>query len=404
MTAVLLVALPTAALGLPSSTAEAGVYMVDGPVVNDIVLVGGNAWIGGEFSRVENGSGSAVASASGLAVFDAAGHLVSALHDGLPTFAGSSPVVYDLSLGSNGILYVAGKFNYSVGGTSFRNLIGINPLNGKIAATFNAEPLKSVLATSGYVYGGGTRLWRFALGGGAAGGSWHAMVGYVNDSLRGHEISPAFREIELASAGTLIVVGQFDWIDGRDAAHEKKVAVLVNASTGQPQLGSGSWALHCGCATQSGAAFGLAVEMAGDVAYVAAGGNDWLGAFRISNGSLIWLTDVNGSAQDVAILDGSSLIVGGHWTSIEVNGAGDQSAGECPPRNAASQSPCWLQPRLAAVSRSTGLAETSWTPNVCCMYRGIWATTVVGSTVHVGGEFTRLDGESGPEHFYGRFS
>jgi hypothetical protein len=28
---------------------------------------------------------------------------------------------------------------------------------------------------------------------------------------------------------------------------------------------------------------------------------------------------------------------------------------------------------------------------------------VDGTTIHIGGEFTRLDGESGPEHFYGRF-
>jgi hypothetical protein len=98
------------------------------------------------------------------------------------------------------------------------------------------------------------------------------------------------------------------------------------------------------------------------------------------------------------------VIVGGHWTYIERSGATDQNAGECPSRTASDPTPCWSQPRLAAVDRGTGLPITSWTPRVCCLYRGVWATDVQGSTLHVGGEFRQLDSESGPERFYGRFS
>jgi hypothetical protein len=405
--AALLLALTAApAWALPSSVADEGVYMVDGPVVHDVVVHPGtgNAWIGGRFSAVLNQSGSEVASASNLTVFDPAGKLATSLHDGLPNLAGSGATVFDLSLGPNGVLYVAGKFTYTQGGKSFKNLVGINPNTAAIVATYNVGALKSVLATADYVYAGGTKLFRMGLNGGKAGGEWHSITALADPNLRGHKMQPAFREIELASPDTLLVVGQFDWIDEKDTAHEKKVAVKVDVATGQPQLGPGSWGVQCTCARQSSAAFGLAVDVAGDVAYIAAGGNDWVGAFGLSTGARIWQTDTNGSAQDVAIFDGSTLIVGGHWTYIEDDGPDDESGNECPARNVEDPTPCWAQARLAAISRVDGMPDTSWTPQPCCLYRGVWAIAVEGARVHIGGEFTKLDSAPGPERYYGRFS
>ncbi|GIU97210.1 MAG: hypothetical protein KatS3mg013_1013 [Actinomycetota bacterium] len=389
-----------------SSTADNGVFMVDGPVVNDVVVVGGNAWIGGAFSEVQDQSGSRVAGARGLTVFGPTGQLVGSIHASLPELGGTSPTVFDLSLGPNGTLYAAGKFTYTVGGKTYKNLVGIDPATGGVVATYIANPLKSVLATSDYVYGGGRKLWRFKLGGGPASDGWHTMTAYVDGSLRGHTIQPAFREIELASATRLIVVGQFDWIDGTGTANQKKVAVMVNVATGQPDLGTGSWTLGCSCARQESAAFGHAVDVdaTAGIAYVGAGGNDWLAAVRLSDGSVVWQTDTNGSVQDLAVYDAETLIVGGHWTYIELVGPNDQSGSECPSRTSSDPGTCWAQPRLAALSRANGLPHTSWTPAPCCKYRGIWATTVEGARVHVGGEFTKLDTESGPERFYGRFS
>jgi hypothetical protein len=402
----LLITLATAtpAFALPSSVADNGVYMVNGPRVDDIVRVGANTWIGGNFSQVQNGSGANVASASGLTVFNSAGTLISSINSALPNLGGSNRDVYDLSLAPNGTLYAAGTFTYSVGGKTYGNLIGIDPSSGSVVAKYSAPALKSVLATSSYVYAGGSKLQRYPLSGGGVTGGWHTMTAFIDDSLRPHSNSPSFREIDVASATQLIVVGQFDSIDGTDASHQKKVAVMVSTATGQPDLGTGSWTLHCGCASQSGQSFGLAVEVAGGVAYIAAGGNDWVGAVNISNGNLVWQTDTNGSAQDVALFGTSQVIVGGHFTSIELSGSGDQNGSECPERNSASQAPCLLQPRLAAISRTTGLADASWKPSVCCQYLGVWATMVDGSTVHVGGEFTRLDNDPGPEDYYGRFS
>jgi hypothetical protein len=395
---------PSAALAaVPSNTADAGVYMVSGPVVNDVVIHSGNAWIGGEFSQVENQNGSAVASASGLTVFGPSGTLLGPIHGNLPNFGGNE-TIFDLSLGPNGILYAAGSFSYTQGGKTFKNLVGINPVTGGIAAAFNASGLKSVLATSDGVYGGGKRLWRFGLNGGSSQGSFHSMTAIINPDLRGHAVTAAFREIVEVGDNTLIVVGAFDWIDAQTESNKKKVAVKVNATTGQPDLGSGSWSLDCNCVNWVGASFGLAIDVDGGIAYIAAGGNDWAGAFRVSDGGRVWQTDSNGSVQDIAVADAATVIVGGHWTYIEDDGAGDPAAGECPPRNASNPDPCWVQPRLAALDRQNGLADKSWTPSPCCRYRGVWATTIQGSIVHIGGEFTRLDGESGPEHFYGRFS
>lgn len=400
---ILIVALPTIASASPSSTADAGVYMVDGPVVHDVVVHAGRSWIGGRFSEVENQNGSPVANASGLTVFGADGTLIGSVHANLPRLGGTRPTVWDLSLGPDGILYVAGKFTYSHGGNTYKNLVGINPSTGEVVAAYRAANLKAVLATSDYVYAGGRTLRRYRLGGGNAGDGWHVMKAYIDPSLRGHKTTPTFREIEQISDSTLLVVGQFDWIDGQDAAHQKKVAVKVNAANGQPSLGAGSWSLQCECVRQAGASFGLAAEIAGDIAYIAAGGSDWIGAFRVSDGSRLWVTDVNGSAQDLTVYDGTSLIVGGHWTYLEDDGPGDQSAGECPSRKVSNPDPCWAQPRLARIGRSDGMPDKGWTPRPCCRYRGVWATVVDGTTIHIGGEFTRLDGESEPEHFYGRF-
>jgi hypothetical protein len=403
--ALCLVALwTTPASAFPGNVADSGVYMVDGPRVDDIVQVGSNTWIGGDFDRVLDASGSPTATADGLTVFDASGHLIRSLNDALPSLGGSGRDIYDLSLGPNGVLYAAGSFTYSQGGKSYKNLIGINPSNGAIVSTYNADKLKAVLATSSGVYAGGRKLWKFPLGGGGPAGGWHAITTYIDSSLRSHDNNPAIRGIVEAGSGHLLVVGQFDWIDATDAAHEKKVAVMVDSSSGQPDLGSGSWSVRCSCASQSGQAFGLAAAVAGGIAYIAAGGNDWVAAVRVSDGVTVWQTDVNGSAQDVAVFDSSRLIVGGHYTSIEVSGGGDQNAGECPSRHASSQDPCLAQPRLAAVSLSSGLADTSWRPAVCCLYPGVWATMVHGTTVHVGGAFTRLDNDAGPENYYGSFS
>jgi hypothetical protein len=407
--ALVATALPASAL--PSETPDGGVYMVNGPRVDDVAQVGQNTWLGGAFTQIQNASGSNVDAVDGLAVLDADGVENTAIQHALPALNGSNVDVYDLSLSPSGMLYAAGTFSYSCGTKTCKNLIGIDPTTGAVVGRYIAPALRAVVATGDFVYAGGRKLQRYPLlsvTAAKADGTWHQLTTYIDGSLRPHTTNPQIRAIDVADASRLIVVGQFDWIDGTDAAHEKKVAVMVDTATGTPDIaanGGPNWTVNCDCARQTSSAFGLAVDVDAGVAYIGAGGNDWAGAFTISNGSKLWQTDANGSVQDLTVYDESRVILGGHFTSVEITGATDDGGSECPARTAADQAPCMPQPRLAAVIRTgtdAGLADQSWHPVVCCLYRGVWATTVAGTTLHVGGEFTKLGDDK--HNFYGRFS
>jgi hypothetical protein len=396
-------ALPASAL--PSATPDSGVYMVNGPRVDDIAQVGADTWLGGAFTQIQNASGTNLHAVDGLAVLDASGAEDANIKP--PTLNGSNVDVYDLSLGPNGTLYAAGTFSYPCGnGKTCKNLVGINPATGTIAATYIAPGLRAVLATADGVFAGGRKLQRYALTGTAVKPdpetTWHQLTTYIDSSIRGHTTNPQIRAIDVADGSRLLVVGQFDWIDAMDVDHQKKVAVMVDKTTGNPDLGPTSWTVNCDCAREESSAFGLAVDVEGSVAYIGAGGNDWAGAFNISDGSKLWQTDANGSVQDIAFYDTSNVILGGHFTSVEIAGSTDESGSECPSRNLQDQSPCTLQPRLAAVDTQNGLANQNWHPTVCCLYRGVWATTVVGTTLHIGGEFTTVGGTK--HDYYARFS
>jgi len=401
--ALVMTALPASAL--PSPTPDTGVYMVNGPRVDDIAQVGTDTWLGGAFTQIQNANGANLHAVDGLAVLDASGAESTTVQP--PTLNGSKVDVYDLSLGQNGVLYAAGTFSYPCGSKTCKNLIGINPATGSVAASYIAPGLRAVLATSDGVFAGGRKFQKYPLTGTAAKPviGWHQLTTYIDGTLRGHTTNPQIRAIDETGDGRLIVVGQFDWIDATDAAHEKKVAVMVDPATGTPDLaanGGPIWTINCDCARQSSSAFGLGVDVDSGVAYIGAGGNDWAGAFSISDGSMLWQTDANGSVQDIAVYDASHVILGGHYTSVEISGPTDSGGAECPSRNLADQSPCMLQPRLAAVSRTNGLGDQNWRPTVCCLYRGVWATTVDGTTLHIGGEFTTVGGTK--HDYYARFS
>jgi hypothetical protein len=84
---------------------------------------------------------------------------------------------------------------------------------------------------------------------------------------------------------------------------------------------------------------------------------------------------------------------------------------------------CWHTPKLVALSATDGdpvidATGHPWNPGICCLYNGVWALLVGndGSTLHVGGEFTKVGGSwsgSGTawsltgattQKFYARFS
>jgi hypothetical protein len=376
---VWVVAAGSASAGVPSQQADA-TGMVD-ETAWSVAVAGGTVWVGGEFDRSLTSSGGSGAAAPGIAAFS--------LSSGAPLSMrmpplGSGPIVYDQSLGSNGILYLAGKFTYQFGGSTRKNLVAIDPSSGAIVRGFSAPTLYSVLAMGDRVYAGGSKLEAFRTDGGKDSG-FRAVSCAIDPSLRGHSTPNQFRDL-LAAGGDVIAIGKFDFING----NPQKVAVRVDADSGQPK----SW--HIAGVDQRSAAFGLAGQVAGDRLYVAAGGSDFTAAYRAADGGQLWKTDTSGSSQTLALFDSSTLIVGGHFQWV-ANSPGQQcGSNQSPNRN------CFNQPRLVAMNVSNGAAITTWRPQICCAYNGVWSVAVAGGSLHVAGVFTKAGGRN--QRNYARFS
>ncbi len=344
-------------------------------------VAGSNIWVGGTSSRYLTPSRTPGPAARGLAAFNPVTGAPAAVR--LPNL-GTNPTVYDLSLGPNGTLYVAGRFSYSFGGRSRQNLVGINPSTGAIVAGFSTPSLKTVLATTDRVYAGGARLEAYRLDG-SRDPAFQAVVPVIDDSLRSHDTQRQFRDL-VASTGDVIAIGQFDFINGQP----QKVAVKVDAFSGQPR----AWKLANIAPTS--AAFGLSGAISGDRLYVAAGGSDFIGAYRAIDGGQIWKTDTSGSSQVVAVYDATTILVGGHFEWVA------RSPGQQCGSNQHPNTSCFQQPRFAAIGTADGRANTSFTPRICCNYTGVWGIAVRKGAVHVGGAFTIAGGRS--QSHYAKFA
>ena len=134
------------------------VGMVDG-LVRAIAIIGDEVWVGGSFSEMLDPNGTTVQAASSLAVFDAdSGAPISSSTVPDVTKAGGHGTVFDLSLGPEGLLYLAGSFD-RVGGLARKNVAAIDPSDGSVAAFApNTSAAKSVLATSGAIFVGTSKL------------------------------------------------------------------------------------------------------------------------------------------------------------------------------------------------------------------------------------------------------
>jgi hypothetical protein len=346
-----------------------------------VTIAAGNVWVGGEFDRSLNSSGGSASPAPGIAAFSLSSGAPVSLR--LPSL-GSGPVVYDQSLGSNGVLYLAGRFTYQFGGSSRRNLVGIDPSSGAIVRGFSTPALFSVLAMGDRVYAGGSKLEAYRTDGGKDSG-FRSVTSSVDASLRSHNTPNQFRDL-VAHDGDLIAIGKFDYING----DPQKVAVRIDAASGQPK----AWRIG-GIDQQSGA-FGLAGQVAGDRLYIAAGGSDFTAAYRAGDGGEIWKTDTSGSSQTLSLFDSTTLIVGGHFQWVAHSPGQQCGSNQNPNRN------CLDQPRLVAMNASNGDAITTWRPQICCAYAGVWSVVVAGGSLHVAGDFTKAGGRN--QRHYARFS
>jgi len=342
---------------------------------------GRKIWVGGTFTRYLTPARTPGSAARGLAAFDPVTGAPAAV--ALPNL-GTNPTVYDLAPGPNGTLYVAGTFEYSFGGKSRQNLVGIDPRTGAIVAGFSTPKLRTVLATADRIYAGGVRLESYRLGG-ARDTPFRTVTATIDPSLRTHDTRRQFRDL-VVSGGDIIAIGAFDFINGAP----QKVAVKIDPYSGRPR----TWKL-AGLAPTS-AAFGLNAVLSGDRLYVAAGGSDFVGAYRASDGGQIWKTDTSGSSQVIAIYDAATLIVGGHFEWV-ARSPGQQCGANQHPNTA-----CFFQPRLAAFATANGVVNTSYTPRICCNYTGVWGLAVRNGDLHVGGAFTSAGGRA--QSHYAKFA
>jgi hypothetical protein len=356
------------AFALPSQNAD-DTLMTDGKV-RAIVQVGDNIWIGGAFSKITKRNGDVVANVTNVAVFDAG---TGAFRNIAPDIPGDQ--VWDMDVYGSTVV-IGGKL--SGPGTS-KNLVTVNGSNGSIVRWYNAPLTKAVLAASDLdrIYAGGVSLSAFQIGGGKL---WTRARLTIDDSLRGHKTPAAYRDIE-RDGNALWAACQCDTADGSPSKALIKLDTDGRRLSFNPKnIGSSST--------------GIAVEVTSNALYLGAGGSDWFGSFA-KNGDRNWLRDTSGSTQTVTIMD-NSLVIGGHF--VLVADAGEGNCGFRP--NNLNPENCTERKYLAAYTFSGSLL--SWAPSLSGKYNGAWALHVDGGRLHVGGEFTKVNGKT--QRHYARFS
>ena len=369
------------ALALPSQQPD-DTWMVNGPV-RTIERVGSTIWIGGSFTRLRSSAtGGTMIRVSGLAAVDSAtGAPVADLH--LPMVGGTSPIVHDLDFGG-GVLYAGGKFT-SVDGDLRRNLIAIDPTDGHVLPFSSSAPTTyAVLADpDGGVYAGKPNVRRYHASG-ARDTAFEIQVPTVSGSSAN---GPVILDLAFAPDGAVFVSGAFDFLNGE----QHRIIAKLDPASGEP----GSWALGGPLGTNP-RGIDMFVDAGNDALFAAVGGSDFTARYRLSDGGLVWKIDTSGASQAIARFDADQIVVGGHfkWVAAERGiqcGSNKHPTGNCEQRL-----------RLAALDADTGDLDPGWDPAVKRDYFGVWSVLVSAGRLHVGGEFTEIEGV--PQLYYGRLS
>ncbi len=358
--------------------------------VRTIVQAGNLLWVGGVFDEIDDTTGARVVGASNLAAFDATTGLAADVHMPLVTATKGLAEVFDLSLGLDGNLYLAGHFD-AVDGQERHGAAAIDPSTGAVL-TFhpNVGTAHAILATAAAVYVGGTKLFAFHLDGTRPRGYVPPTV-LTTEGLRTEMTSPQFRDIAKLGS-TLVAACQCDRLVDATGAHQVKAIVEIDAATGALR----DWA-PAGLKPKTPASgLSLIVHVfpgtSDPTIYLAAGGNDFTAAYDFTTGARRWIEDTSGSSQAVIWYRGY-LIVGGHFDWTQVPGGPSCGTNDAPDRG------CRFTPKLVALDAASGavLLDPSgkpWNPGICCRYNGVWALNQGsdGASLNVGGEFTEAGG------------
>jgi hypothetical protein len=378
-TAIML-AQPESALALPSGTPD-NTPMVDGRV-RAIEQVGNNVWLGGKFTQVKKRDGTVLGRVANVAVFDSETNRFKNI---APKLGGTDSEVWDMALYGQNVL-IAGTFPGP--GSTQKNLVlvkGAGSNAGQVIRWYNAPSLKSVLPAPGLgrIYGGGVSLSAFDFATGKK--LWTKAKTTVDPTIRIHDSSPAYRDLELDADGKTIWAACIcDAVDGKPAKALIKLDIDGNHDA--------SWLTEAG-----EAAFGQSVVDHNGKLYLAAGGSDFLGEFdKAKGGTRGWVRDTSGSAQTVAILE-DKLVVGGHFYEVGDEGGdrcgagrpGDLDQNGIPTLDPNNE--CQRRQGIAAYSFQ-GSLDPDWNPAYSGSYSLVWALHVEGSRLHTGGEFKKVSG------------
>jgi hypothetical protein len=372
--AVALLLASGAVLALPSEKPDQ-TPMVDGRV-RAIEQVGTNIWLGGHFSRVEQRNGTLLGGVANVAVFDSKTNTFKNI---APKLGGTDSEVFDMTLYRDDVL-IAGKFSRT--SSTQKNLVLVDGKTGREIQWYNAPSLKSVLAAPdlGRIYAGGVSLSAFERSGKKL---WTKAKTTVDPTIRTHDHSPAYRDLELDVDGKTIWAACIcDKVGGKAAKALVKLDTEGNHDV--------SWLTK---ATTE--AFGLSVVEHNGKLYLAAGGSDFLAEFdKKLGGTSGWVRDTSGSVQAVAVYDGQ-LVVGGHFFEVGDDKA-DSRAGRCgfgrpgePQLDPNGE--CKTRQGIAAYSLG-GRLNPNWHPAYSGSYSLVWDLHVEGSRLHTGGEFKKVSG------------
>ena len=374
MTLLALIFLTSSWVAMVSQTARAALPTQPAatPMVNDtvraIAQVDGVLWIGGSFTQVKNRRGRVVDNVRGLAAFDAR---TGAYRDIAPLLPGDSVAARDFSVyGHN--LVVAGKFRKR---TDQKNLVTIDGDSGAVVRWFDSPANWTVLAAPDIrrIYAAGTAVSAFA----ASGSRLWTKAATTYSPPPGHNYSASHRDL-LRDGSVIWSACICDTVSGTSSKGIVKLS-----------LNGDRMSFPVTESTLDKNAIGYAVVTDGASLYLGAGGSDAI--WKLSKaGQRLWRRDTSGSTQTVAIMDGK-LVAGGHFLYV-ADATGDRCGfrssnpdtlnpyGECVPRSG-----------LAAYSFD-GVLDSGFTPSLSGRYNLAWTLLPRGSRLHVGGEFTRVNG------------
>ncbi|MFN8179025.1 MAG: FlgD immunoglobulin-like domain containing protein [bacterium] len=355
---------------LQGGSGSAGLWSTDGPVYA-VARSGNTVYLGGEFTQVGpaqgNGGAESAAVVAGASVRGIEGvprNNLAALNattgEAMPWDPGANGIVKALAV-ANGTVYVGGLFT-SVAGETRNRLAALDAVTGALRPW---DPdangaVRAMVIVGGTLYAGGgftfvggqarNRLVALDLMSGAI-TSWNPNAGRTVRAMA-------------VSGSTLYLGGEFTSLGGRG----RNRLAAVNVATGavadwHPDADSTVYAL---------AVSGESIYAGGDFVTLGGQPRGRIGCMSAASGLVdAWQPQVNGTVLALATF-GGTVYVGGSFTTF---------AGQ--PR------------RYVAALDASSDELTSWNPGVLGGWHvpGIYALTVNGEDVYLGGDFTEVAGQ-----------